>query len=476
MNSDNNNNDEILHNNKSGCDDELRVYQLTLEHRNPPRPQTRDSTQNNSFTNGFSALSLELPPSLRAEDGDQKNTEDENIEIGLPFYSEHLQQQQEVYSEQQESRRPQESWRSQAGIMNYACDRNRVSRNATPRADATTIGWPRQQPAEWNDLIEQNQWEAQNQKRMQKEHEKEMQMISIRQAHRRLLTQVDQDIKSGFSSMQSSLTALQLQLHRKLAEVQRDQEKILDNYAVSSDTLDEFYQNMHKIQRTLESFTAHADNLSHIKLTLARACSFVSPEGNIAQLVTLRPADPDKFFVPQQQPNNKLSFVPQQESLQLDLQQPAVQQHRVLPNFAFNASTYLQKAISSSAPQQRTPLLSVPSPQPSLERPAQQHQEHFRSYDGDDELTFKQSSSFRIPNSTCFVFYLPPTATNETLRQLFMRYGTVLNAYVAMDKVTNRTRGFGFVDFSTPSEAQAAVAGLDKYPLEGKFLSVSIKV
>jgi len=86
------------------------------------------------------------------------------------------------------------------------------------------------------------------------------------------------------------------------------------------------------------------------------------------------------------------------------------------------------------------------------------------------------SSSNRIPNSTCFVFYLPPSATNETLRSLFMRYGTVLNAYVAMDKVTNRTRGFGFVDFSTPSEAQAAVAGLDKYPLEGKFLSVSIKV
>jgi RNA recognition motif-containing protein len=74
------------------------------------------------------------------------------------------------------------------------------------------------------------------------------------------------------------------------------------------------------------------------------------------------------------------------------------------------------------------------------------------------------------------VFYLPPTATNETLRSLFMRFGTVLNAYVAMDKVTNRTRGFGFVDFSTPAEAQAAIEGLDKYPLEGKFLSVSLKV
>ena len=86
------------------------------------------------------------------------------------------------------------------------------------------------------------------------------------------------------------------------------------------------------------------------------------------------------------------------------------------------------------------------------------------------------TSTNRIPQSTCFVFYLPPSATNESLRQMFMRYGTVLNAYVAMDKITSKTRGFGFVDFSTPSEAQAAVAGLDKYPWEGKYLSVSIKV
>lgn len=84
-------------------------------------------------------------------------------------------------------------------------------------------------------------------------------------------------------------------------------------------------------------------------------------------------------------------------------------------------------------------------------------------------------SASRNPNATCFVFYLPPSITEETLRQLFMRHGTVLNAYVPLDKVTKRPRGFGFVDFSTPAEAQAAVAGLDKFPLDGKFLSVSLK-
>ena len=57
-----------------------------------------------------------------------------------------------------------------------------------------------------------------------------------------------------------------------------------------------------------------------------------------------------------------------------------------------------------------------------------------------------------------------------------MTCGTVLNAYVAMDKVTNRPRGFGFVDFSSASEAQAAITKYDKFPIDGKFLSVSLKV
>jgi len=82
-----------------------------------------------------------------------------------------------------------------------------------------------------------------------------------------------------------------------------------------------------------------------------------------------------------------------------------------------------------------------------------------------------------IPNATCFVFYLPPIiGSNEALRNLFMPYGTVLNAYVAMDKITGRTRGFGFVDFSRAEEASAAIKALDKYSIGGKYLSVSIKV
>lgn len=66
--------------------------------------------------------------------------------------------------------------------------------------------------------------------------------------------------------------------------------------------------------------------------------------------------------------------------------------------------------------------------------------------------------------------------TKDDLRQLFSCCGTVLNTHVAVDKQTNKPRGFGFVDFATNEEAQNAVRTFDKYPLENKFLSVSIKI
>ena len=84
--------------------------------------------------------------------------------------------------------------------------------------------------------------------------------------------------------------------------------------------------------------------------------------------------------------------------------------------------------------------------------------------------------SSKLIGCTCFVFYLPRSATNETLRLLFEPYGTILNTYVPMDRITNQTRGFGFVDFSTPEEAQIAVDNLDKHYLDGRYLSVSIKI
>jgi len=109
---------------------------------------------------------------------------------------------------------------------------------------------------------------------------------NIDQAHRALYERVEASVSFGFAAIQRALVDLQLQLQIKLRQLMEQQENILQTQSPSPDAITEFEENVKKIDRSLESFTAHADNLSHIKLTLARAAAFVSPEGNLAQLVT----------------------------------------------------------------------------------------------------------------------------------------------------------------------------------------------
>lgn len=77
---------------------------------------------------------------------------------------------------------------------------------------------------------------------------------------------------------------------------------------------------------------------------------------------------------------------------------------------------------------------------------------------------------------TCFVFHLPPTVDDDVLRTMFSKYGKIEKAWVSVDSSTGRTRGFGYVQYSSSAEAYAAIAGLNKYAIDNKYLSVSIKI
>ena len=63
--------------------------------------------------------------------------------------------------------------------------------------------------------------------------------------------------------------------------------------------------------------------------------------------------------------------------------------------------------------------------------------------------------------------------TDATLRELFAAHGTVEKAQVIMDRDTNRSKGFGFVEMSTEEEAQAAIAALDGKDNNGRALKVN---
>ena len=63
--------------------------------------------------------------------------------------------------------------------------------------------------------------------------------------------------------------------------------------------------------------------------------------------------------------------------------------------------------------------------------------------------------------------------TNEGLQSLFAAHGNVVSAQVIMDRETGRSKGFGFVEMSTPEEAQAAIAALHGKDSGGRALKVN---
>ena len=71
-----------------------------------------------------------------------------------------------------------------------------------------------------------------------------------------------------------------------------------------------------------------------------------------------------------------------------------------------------------------------------------------------------------------YVGNLPHAVTEEQLKTLFEQYGTVVSVKIINDKFTGRSKGFGFVEFSTEEESNAAIEALDGKPFEGRNLRI----
>lgn len=77
-------------------------------------------------------------------------------------------------------------------------------------------------------------------------------------------------------------------------------------------------------------------------------------------------------------------------------------------------------------------------------------------------------------SSKLYVGNLSFKAREEDLNELFGQYGTVTSAKVITDRETGRSRGFGFVEYETPEEAQKAIEELDGKESLGRNLRVNI--
>ncbi len=72
-----------------------------------------------------------------------------------------------------------------------------------------------------------------------------------------------------------------------------------------------------------------------------------------------------------------------------------------------------------------------------------------------------------------FVGSLSWNTTDDQLKDFFSTVGTVVSASVIVDRDTNRSKGFGFVEMSSDDEAKAAVDQLNNKELDGRTIVVN---
>lgn len=73
-----------------------------------------------------------------------------------------------------------------------------------------------------------------------------------------------------------------------------------------------------------------------------------------------------------------------------------------------------------------------------------------------------------------YVGNLPYSATEQVLHETFAECGTVKSAKIIMDRESGRSKGFGFVEMSSPEEAQAAISKYNGMAWEGRAMNVTI--
>lgn len=71
-----------------------------------------------------------------------------------------------------------------------------------------------------------------------------------------------------------------------------------------------------------------------------------------------------------------------------------------------------------------------------------------------------------------FVGGLPWATTSDDLQALFAQAGSVTSANVIVDKMTGRSRGFGFVEFENDAEADSAIEMFNGKEYNGRTLAV----
>lgn len=73
-----------------------------------------------------------------------------------------------------------------------------------------------------------------------------------------------------------------------------------------------------------------------------------------------------------------------------------------------------------------------------------------------------------------YIANLSYNVSDDDLKELFEEYGPVSSAKVITDKMSGRSRGFGFVEMADDDQGQKAIDGLNQCEFDGKVINVNV--
>jgi RNA recognition motif-containing protein len=79
-----------------------------------------------------------------------------------------------------------------------------------------------------------------------------------------------------------------------------------------------------------------------------------------------------------------------------------------------------------------------------------------------------------MATSKLYVGGIPYRTTEDDLKTAFSEAGEVTSVSIISDRMTGRSRGFGFVEMADEAQAQAAIDRWDGKEMDGRMLSVSM--
>ena len=72
-----------------------------------------------------------------------------------------------------------------------------------------------------------------------------------------------------------------------------------------------------------------------------------------------------------------------------------------------------------------------------------------------------------------YIGNLPYSVTDDELKKMFSEYGEVDTVNIISDKFSGQSKGFGFVEMSDNSQADAAIKGLNETEISGRTIKVN---